>query len=143
MAPKRKRAGTASSATEPAAESNVQASSRDASAEDTTDAILDDVKERKQMEPPAKRTRGVRSASTSNRKGLSLKVDMPADGAIEGGDSISGDESNGVGGKNEKKNRKKTQRFYCVDFPPCNLSFTRSEHLERHIRYVILLSALP
>lgn len=30
--------------------------------------------------------------------------------------------------------RKKGHRFYCVDFPPCNLSFTRSEHLARHIR---------
>ncbi|KAF2805255.1 uncharacterized protein BDZ99DRAFT_574850 [Mytilinidion resinicola] len=25
-------------------------------------------------------------------------------------------------------------RFYCTDFPPCNLSFTRSEHLARHIQ---------
>lgn len=30
--------------------------------------------------------------------------------------------------------KKKGQRFYCTDFPPCNLSFTRSEHLARHIR---------
>jgi hypothetical protein len=31
--------------------------------------------------------------------------------------------------------KKKGQRFFCTDFPPCNLSFTRSEHLARHIRY--------
>ncbi|KAM5498565.1 Up in starvation [Microsporum canis] len=30
--------------------------------------------------------------------------------------------------------KKKGQRFYCTDFPPCNLNFTRSEHLARHIR---------
>ncbi|KAJ5574040.1 uncharacterized protein N7459_008467 [Penicillium hispanicum] len=30
--------------------------------------------------------------------------------------------------------KKKGQRFFCTDFPPCNLSFTRSEHLARHIR---------
>ncbi|KAE8146447.1 putative C2H2 transcription factor [Aspergillus avenaceus] len=30
--------------------------------------------------------------------------------------------------------KKKGQRFYCTDYPPCNLSFTRSEHLARHIR---------
>ncbi|KAL3466670.1 hypothetical protein BJX64DRAFT_274361 [Aspergillus heterothallicus] len=30
--------------------------------------------------------------------------------------------------------KKKGQRFYCTEFPPCNLSFTRSEHLARHIR---------
>lgn len=30
--------------------------------------------------------------------------------------------------------KKKGQRFFCTDFPPCTLSFTRSEHLARHIR---------
>ncbi|KAL9081203.1 MAG: hypothetical protein Q9159_007394 [Coniocarpon cinnabarinum] len=30
--------------------------------------------------------------------------------------------------------KKRSQRFYCKDYPPCNLSFTRSEHLARHIR---------
>ena len=30
--------------------------------------------------------------------------------------------------------KKKGQRFFCTDFSPCNLSFTRSEHLARHIR---------
>ena len=32
--------------------------------------------------------------------------------------------------------KKKGQKFYCTEFPPCNLSFTRSEHLARHIRYM-------
>lgn len=35
--------------------------------------------------------------------------------------------------------KKKGQRFFCTEFPPCQLSFTRSEHLARHIRYVALL----
>ena len=30
--------------------------------------------------------------------------------------------------------KKKGQRFFCTEFPPCRLSFTRSEHLARHIR---------
>jgi hypothetical protein len=30
--------------------------------------------------------------------------------------------------------KKKGQRFYCTEFPTCSLSFTRSEHLARHIR---------
>ena len=30
--------------------------------------------------------------------------------------------------------KKKGQKFFCKDYPPCNLSFTRSEHLARHIR---------
>lgn len=33
--------------------------------------------------------------------------------------------------------KKKGQRFFCTEFPPCQLSFTRSEHLARHIRYVV------
>lgn len=37
-------------------------------------------------------------------------------------------------GNNKKKKKGKVQIFYCSDFPPCNLSFTRSEHLARHIR---------
>ncbi|KAH8727939.1 hypothetical protein GQ44DRAFT_738102 [Phaeosphaeriaceae sp. PMI808] len=35
---------------------------------------------------------------------------------------------------NRPSKKKKGQRFFCTDFPPCNLSFTRSEHLARHIR---------
>lgn len=31
-------------------------------------------------------------------------------------------------------NKKNGQRFFCTGYPPCNLSFTRSEHLARHIR---------
>ncbi|DAA75060.1 TPA_exp: putative C2H2 transcription factor [Trichophyton benhamiae CBS 112371] len=40
--------------------------------------------------------------------------------------------ANAAGGPPSKK--KKGQRFYCTEFPPCNLNFTRSEHLARHIR---------
>lgn len=32
--------------------------------------------------------------------------------------------------------KKKGQRFYCTGYRECNLSFTRSEHLARHIRYL-------
>lgn len=52
----------------------------------------------------------------------------------EEGEDGSDDESviNADGTKSTKK--KKSQRFYCTDYPPCGLSFTRSEHLARHIR---------
>jgi C2H2 transcription facotor len=51
----------------------------------------------------------------------------------EDGDEGSDDESvNADGSRSSKK--KKSQRFYCTEYPPCNLSFTRSEHLARHIR---------
>ncbi|XTI88023.1 hypothetical protein V2W45_460818 [Cenococcum geophilum] len=35
---------------------------------------------------------------------------------------------------NRPSKKKKGQRFFCTEFPPCQLSFTRSEHLARHIR---------
>ncbi|PSK46491.1 hypothetical protein B9Z65_5459 [Elsinoe australis] len=41
-------------------------------------------------------------------------------------------DSNASDSKPRKK--KKGQRFFCTEYPPCNLSFTRSEHLARHIR---------
>jgi hypothetical protein len=59
-----------------------------------------------------------------------------------------GDEDDKDGSENESvtsdtgrpSKKKKGQRFFCTEFPPCNLSFTRSEHLARHIRYVLSTS---
>ena len=34
-----------------------------------------------------------------------------------------------------KVKKKKGTKFHCTGFGDCNLSFTRSEHLARHIRY--------
>jgi hypothetical protein len=51
---------------------------------------------------------------------------MDAKDSAEASDNESGDE--------RPSKKKKGQRFFCTDFPPCNLSFTRSEHLARHIR---------
>ncbi|CAK7231670.1 Up in starvation [Sporothrix curviconia] len=53
----------------------------------------------------------------------------------EAGDiDMSDNESNADDTATKAGRKKKSQRFYCTDFPPCNLSFTRSEHLARHIR---------
>lgn len=41
------------------------------------------------------------------------------------------------------RKKKKGQRFFCTDFPPCQLSFTRSEHLARHIRCVATITLYP
>ncbi|KAL4810380.1 hypothetical protein BDV18DRAFT_56745 [Aspergillus unguis] len=57
-------------------------------------------------------------------------------------DTIQADSDGGDGSDHDSERKghappskkKKGQRFYCTDFPPCNLSFTRSEHLARHIR---------
>lgn len=55
-------------------------------------------------------------------------------GTAEDGGASDDDSVNADGSRSSKK--KKSQRFYCTDYPPCNLSFTRSEHLARHIRQV-------
>jgi uncharacterized Zn-finger protein len=63
---------------------------------------------------------------------------------MDGSDGETGVGDDGLGSDDESVNadgtrsgkKKKSQRFYCTDYPPCNLSFTRSEHLARHIRFV-------
>ncbi|KAH9904324.1 hypothetical protein F4778DRAFT_59276 [Xylariomycetidae sp. FL2044] len=75
------------------------------------------------------------SQQSRKSRGGSEDVDMDDSDGEGHGDDVGGsdDESvNGDGSKSSKK--KKSQRFYCTDYPPCNLSFTRSEHLARHIR---------
>jgi len=49
-----------------------------------------------------------------------------------------GSDNESITSDSQRPSKKKTgQRFFCTDFPPCQLSFTRSEHLARHIRYVL------
>lgn len=50
---------------------------------------------------------------------------------------VSDAESAGNPNVERPKKKAKGQRFFCTGYPPCNLSFTRSEHLARHIRYVL------
>jgi choline-phosphate cytidylyltransferase len=93
MPPKRKRAATLSK--EPPADA-VQPSSRDASGEDTGDPVLEEVKERKSMDPPAKRSRSTRSDSIAKKaeantngsnegRPPSSSAHMPANAFQEGG----------------------------------------------------------
>ena len=58
--------------------------------------------------------------------------DMDVDESDDAEGGSDGESIDGETGRPTKK--KKGQRFFCTDFPPCNLSFTRSEHLARHIR---------
>src|SRR6201996_714709 len=78
MAPKRKRAPTLSKET-PA--ETIQPSSRDASGEDTADPVLEEVKERKSMDPPAKRSRSTRGESSGK------KIDTGAANGLRPGSS--------------------------------------------------------
>lgn len=75
------------------------------------------------------------SQHSRKSRGDSEDVGMDdSDGEGHGDDGAGSDDDsvNADGTKSNKK--KKSQRFYCTDYPPCNLSFTRSEHLARHIR---------
>ena len=77
----------------------------------------------------------------SSRARDSMEMDIDeSDGEGGDDDASSDDESVDADGTRSSK-KKKSQRFYCTEFPPCSLSFTRSEHLARHIRYVALLGA--
>lgn len=80
------------------------------------------------------------SSQTSAQSSMAVD-DMDMDASEDDQDDSDNDTENGEPGRSSKK--KKGQRFFCTEFPPCNLSFTRSEHLARHIRYtryIILIS---
>ncbi|KAI1011693.1 hypothetical protein LB503_004218 [Fusarium chuoi] len=87
-------------------------------------------------QPPKPKMPRRHDSRHSTKSGDSGDVDMDDSdgetGTIEDG-AGSDDESVGADGPRSGK-KKKSQRFYCTDYPPCNLSFTRSEHLARHIR---------
>lgn len=85
-------------------------------------------------------TRSIPADTQLVTRGLSIQsfesedVEMGMDDGSDGeGDEASNDGSLDADGTPSSK-KKKTQRFWCTDYPPCNLSFTRSEHLARHIR---------
>ncbi|KAK0114775.1 hypothetical protein ONS95_014258 [Cadophora gregata] len=75
-------------------------------------------------------TRG--DSQHSTKSGDSADVDM--DSEDNGEEGSEDDASVNADGTRSTKKKGKSQRFYCLDYPPCNLSFTRSEHLARHIR---------
>lgn len=54
----------------------------------------------------------------------------------EAGEDDGSDNDSVTSDSQRPSKKKKGQRFFCTEFPPCTLSFTRSEHLARHIRYV-------
>jgi len=58
------------------------------------------------------------------------------DAGMEDEEADNGSDNESVSDSVRPSKKKKGQRFFCKDYPPCQLSFTRSEHLARHIRYV-------
>ena len=69
----------------------------------------------------------------------SMEMDIDEDGSPPGTDEGDGSDGESVDADGTRSKKKKSQRFYCTEYPPCALSFTRSEHLARHIRYVCRL----
>ena len=72
-----------------------------------------------------------RENSHRSTKSLGSVEDVEMRGGKEGKD---GSDNESVQSDTRPSKKKKGQRFFCTDFPPCQLSFTRSEHLARHIR---------
>lgn len=64
-----------------------------------------------------------------------MDVDMDMDSS-PGERARSDDSADHSDEESKKKKQKKTTHFYCTGWANCSLSFTRSEHLARHIRYV-------
>jgi C2H2 transcription facotor len=95
--------------------------------------------EAKPVEPASAPQAKVFSRASSHRSTKSLDSnidDMDIDEDGEGQNGASDNESTTSDSRPTKK--KKGQKFFCTEFPPCTLSFTRSEHLARHIRFVPL-----
>ena len=66
------------------------------------------------------------------------KQDVDMDGDDDNAAEDDGSDNDSVTSDSQRPSKKKKgQRFFCTEFPPCQLSFTRSEHLARHIRYII------
>ena len=73
----------------------------------------------------------------------SMDMDLDESDGENGAHGDAGSDDESVSGDGTSSKKKKSQRFYCTEFPPCNLSFTRSEHLARHIRYAFAFKHSP
>lgn len=73
-----------------------------------------------------------RAGSTSLEE--SQDVDMAEGDEEQAGEEDDSDNESTTSDSQRPSKKKKGQRFFCTEFPPCTLSFTRSEHLARHIR---------
>ena len=86
--------------------------------------------------PSLKRDASTRSSISQAADGAQ-DVEMGEGEDDDGGEDEDGSDNDSVNSDSQRPSKKKKgQRFFCTDFPPCQLSFTRSEHLARHIRYV-------
>jgi hypothetical protein len=82
------------------------------------------------------------SSNRSHASGCSDDVEMGEGDAEEGAEDDGSDNDSVTSDSQRPSKKKKGQRFFCTDFPPCQLSFTRSEHLARHIRFVKTITSV-
>ncbi|KAJ9504109.1 Up in starvation [Exophiala xenobiotica] len=76
-----------------------------------------------------------RDSVTSRRDSVGAALsEMDVDDDDDDDDLHGSDNEAELGEADSASRKKKGQRFFCTGYPPCNLSFTRSEHLARHIR---------
>lgn len=87
---------------------------------------------RELSETPSASNKSEQSREDSHRSTASGQDVHMGDGDED--DKDGSDNDSVTSDSNRPSKKKKGQRFFCTDFPPCNLSFTRSEHLARHIR---------
>ena len=83
---------------------------------------------------PVVREDSQRSLQSNSTQDIEM---IESDGEGDGSEGESVDPETGSVSK-----KKKGQRFFCTGFDNCKLSFTRSEHLARHIRYDVRASSL-
>ncbi|KAK3669392.1 Up in starvation [Recurvomyces mirabilis] len=81
------------------------------------------------LKEPESLKRDASHRTTKSAEGEDVEM---GEGDEEGDEDDSDNDSTTSESRPSKK--KKGQRFFCTEFPPCQLSFTRSEHLARHIR---------
>lgn len=91
---------------------------------------------RELSETPSTKSNLSRGQSHTSTQSVDTAEDVHMGEGDEDDDKDGSDNDSATSDSGRPSKKKKGQRFFCTDFPPCNLSFTRSEHLARHIRYV-------
>ena len=84
--------------------------------------------------PDGATSRGDDSSSRASLSGHTRTSSNSDDTMHDSDGDNDASDHDGEPGSAPPSKKKKGQRFFCTDFPPCSLSFTRSEHLARHIR---------
>ncbi|KAF9696771.1 hypothetical protein EKO04_005475 [Ascochyta lentis] len=89
---------------------------------------------RELSETPSTKSNLSRGQSHTSTQSVDTAEDVQMGEGDDDDDKDGSDNDSVTSESGRPSKKKKGQRFFCTEFPPCNLSFTRSEHLARHIR---------